>query len=527
MATVETPHGVGSGGDSGELAGFGYKQELDRSLGSFSSFAAGFSYISILTGVFELFGFGFLNAGPAVWWSWLVVLGGQMAVALCFAELAGQFPLAGSVYQWSKRIGTDFVSWMTGWILIIGSLVTVAAVAVAWQVVLPQVTTKFEFIGSSADAGTYLTPNGAKNAIILGAILVVFATIINMLGVKIMARINNIGVIAELIGSTILCILLIFHFSRGPGVVFHTLGTGTGHSWGYFGAFLIGGIMSAYVMYGFDTAGTLAEETNDPRRAAPPAIIRALITAAVIGGVLILFALMDVKNIGDKNIGLLGLPYIIKQALGNTTGNVFLVDSALAITVCTLAVCTACIRMLFSMARDGRLPFGSAIARVSGRAKVPIVPAIFVGVMSLILLAVNIANQSAFATLTSVAIIMFYLPYLAVTGSMLQRRLRGEWPRPEHGPYFNLGRWGLPVNIFAVVYGTLVAFEIAWPRAAVYGTKWYFRFGAYEFIGASFLIGCLYYFLVQRHKGDQVLAEHRAEVPALPGDRQPLGEMAP
>jgi urea carboxylase system permease len=522
MATVDAPR---SAGDSDELAGFGYKQELDRSLGSFSSFAAGFSYISILTGVFELFGFGFLNAGPAVWWSWLVVLAGQMAVALCFAELAGQFPLAGSVYQWSKRIGADFLSWMTGWILIIGSIVTVAAVAVAWQVVLPQVSTKFEFIGTSADAGSYLTPDGAKNAIILGAILVAFATIINMLGVKVMARINNIGVIAELIGSVILVVLLIFHFHRGPGVVTNTLGTGAGHSWGYFGAFLIGGIMSAYVMYGFDTAGTLAEETNDPRRAAPPAIIRALITAAVIGGLLIIFALMSVKNIHDKNIGLLGLPYIIKQALGNTAGNVFLVDSALAITVCTLAVCTACIRMLFSMARDGRLPGGASLARVSGRARVPIVPALFVGAMSLVLLAVNIANQSAFATLTSVAIIMFYLPYLAVTGSMLLKRLRGEWPRPEHGPYFNLGRWGLPINLFAVVYGTLIAFEIAWPRAAVYGTKWYFRFGAYEFIGASIIIGCLYYFLVQKRTPPEVLAEHRAQIATLPDER--LGEAAP
>jgi urea carboxylase system permease len=527
MATAEAPHSAGSGGDSDELAGFGYKQELDRSLGSFSSFAAGFSYISILTGVFELFGFGFNNAGPAVWWSWLVVLAGQMAVALCFAELAGQFPLAGSVYQWSKRIGSDFASWMTGWILIIGSIVTVAAVAVAWQVVLPQVTTSFQFVGSAADAGTYSTPNGAKNALILGAILVVFATVINMLGVKIMARINNFGVIAELIGSTILVILLIFHFQRGPGIVNHTLGTGVGHSWGYFGAFLIGGIMSAYVMYGFDTAGTLAEETNDPRRAAPPAIIRALITAAIIGALLILFALMSVKNIHDKNIGLLGLPYIIKQALGNTTGNVFLIDSAIAITVCTLAVCTACIRMLFSMARDGRLPAGSHLARVSGRARVPIIPALFVGFCSLALLGINLANQSAFLTLTSVAIIMFYLPYLAVTGSMLRRRLRGEWPRPEHGPYFNLGRWGLPVNIFAVVYGTLVAFEIAWPRSVVYGTKWYFRFGAYEFIGASFIVGCLYYFLVQTRKPPEVLAEHRAEVPVLAGEHTPLGEMAP
>ena len=524
MATVDTPQ-AGTGGDVGELAGFGYKQELDRSLGSFSSFAAGFSYISILTGVFELFGFGFANAGPAVWWSWLVVLGGQMCVALCFAELAGQFPLAGSVYQWSKRIGSDFTSWMTGWILIIGSIVTVAAVAVAWQVVLPQISTHLQFIGGAANAGTYSTPDGAKNALILGAILVVFATAVNMLGVRVMAAINNVGVTAELIGCSILVILLIFHFHRGPGVVGHTLGTGAGHSWGYFGAFLIGGIMSAYVMYGFDTAGTLAEETHDPRRAAPPAIIRALITAAILGGLLILFAVMDVKNIHDKNIGLLGLPYIVKQALGNTTGNVFLADSALAILVCTLAVCTACIRMLFSMARDGRLPGGASLARVSGRAKVPIVPALFVGFWSLVLLAVNLANQSAFLTLTSVAIIMFYLPYLAVTGSMLYRRTQGRWPRPDHGPYFSLGRFGFTINLIAVVYGTLVAFEIAWPRKAVYGTKWYFQFGAYEFVGLSFVFGCLYYFLVQRNKTDAMLAEHRAEIPTLPNER--LGDVAP
>jgi urea carboxylase system permease len=526
MATAEKPAST-TRGDSDELAQFGYKQELDRSLGSFSSFAAGFSYISILTGVFELFAFGFLNAGPAVWWSWLIVLAGQMCVALCFAEMAGQFPLAGSVYQWSKRIGSDITSWMTGWILIIGSIVTVAAVAVGWQVVLPQVTTKLQFVGSAADAGTYATPNGAKNALILGAILVVFATIICMLGVKTMARINNFGVAAELVGSTLLVILLVFHFTRGPSVVFHTLGTGQGHSWGYLGAFLIGGIMSAYVLYGFDTAGTLAEETNDPRKNAPPAILRALATAGLIGGLLILFALMAVDNIHDKNIGLLGLPFIIKQALGNTLGNIFLIDSAIAITVCALAVTTACIRMLFSMARDGRLPAGSHLARVSGRAKVPIIPALFVGFWALVLLAVNLANQQAFTALIGVAIIMFYLPYLGVTMPMLRRRFRGEWPRPEHGPYFNMGRWGKLVNVIAVVYGLIVAVNIAWPRSAVYGTHWYFRWAAVEFIGLSYIAGFAYYFLVQRHKGDQVLAEHRAEVPELPGEHVHLGEAAP
>src|ERR687884_2338378 len=112
--------------DSHELARFGYKQELDRSLGSFSSFAAGFSYISILTGVFQLFGLAFLFAGPAFFWSWPVVFVGQFLVALCFAELAGQFPLAGSVYQWSKQIARPFTSWFGGWILTVGAVVTLA-----------------------------------------------------------------------------------------------------------------------------------------------------------------------------------------------------------------------------------------------------------------------------------------------------------------------------------------------------------------------------------------------------------------
>jgi urea carboxylase system permease len=513
--------------DTSELAGFGYKQELDRSLGSFSSFAAGFSYISILTGMFELFGFGYGQAGPPMWWTWVIVLTGQMLVALCFAELAGQYPLAGSVYNWSKRVGSDFTAWMTGWVYIIGAFVTVAAVAVAWQVVLPQVTTSFEFVGGAADAGTYSTANGAKNALILGAILVIFATIINMLGVRVMATINNFGVLAELIGSSLLVILLLFHIHRGPQVIVHNLGLGAGHPWGYLGAFIIGGIMSAYVMYGFDTAGTLGEETNDPRRAAPPAILRALAAAGFLGACLLLLAMLDVKSVTDKNIGLLGLPYIVKQALGNTLGNIFLIDAAVAITVCTLAVETACIRLLFAMARDGRLPFGNAIARVSTARKVPIVPALATGIITLGILALNIANQSAFVALTGVAIIMFYLCYLGVTGPMLLRRIRGTWPKADHGPYFSLGRWGVLVNGLAVAYGALVAFDIAWPRAAVYGTAWYFKWAPYEFIGLTAILGAIWYFTVYAKKPIEVIAAHRADAQFDLHTPVVMGEMAP
>ena len=81
--------------DIQDLAAFGYKPVLDRTLGSFSSFAAGFSYISILTGVFQMFYVGYGAGGPAFYWTWPVVFLGQLAVALCFAELAAAVPALG------------------------------------------------------------------------------------------------------------------------------------------------------------------------------------------------------------------------------------------------------------------------------------------------------------------------------------------------------------------------------------------------------------------------------------------------
>jgi urea carboxylase system permease len=486
--------------DARDLARFGYRQELERSLGSFSSFAAGFSYISIMTGVFQLFGFGFANGGPAFIWSWPLVFVGQFAVALCFAELAGQFPLAGSVYQWSKRIASPATSWMAGWVIIVGSIVTAAAVAVAYQVILPQVSLGFEFVGGASDAGQTSTPAGAQNAIVLALGLIVFTTVINMVGVRVMAKINNFGVLVELCGSTVLVLILAAHIKRGPQVVDQTLSTGAGHSGGYLGAFLIASLMSAYVFYGFDTAGSLAEETLEPRRQAPRAILRALVAAFLIGGLLMLFGMMAVGSISDKQIGVLGLPYLVKSTLGNGLGDVFLICSAIAITVCCLAVQTAAIRLIFAMARDGRLPFGKALARVSPRSKTPVVPALLTGGLTIALLLINIGNQRVFTVLTSVAIILFYIPYLMVTGPVLLRRLRGQWPRAEHGAYFNLGRWGLAVNAFAVLYGLGMTINLAWPRPAVYGgDHWYYQWGAILFTAVIAAVGVGYYLI--KHRG--------------------------
>src|SRR6476661_5515932 len=197
--------------DNNDLASFGYRQELRRSMGSFSSFAAGFSYISILTGIFQMFYLGYGVAGPGFFWTWPFVLAGQLLVALCFAELASRFPLSGGVYQWAKFTGNPFLGWMTGWIYLACLIVTIGAVAMALQVSLPQISGSFQIIGTSADAKSV-----AINAILLGSILIVTSTIINARGIKLLAAINNIGVFTELVGIIILIVLLFLNRVRSP-----------------------------------------------------------------------------------------------------------------------------------------------------------------------------------------------------------------------------------------------------------------------------------------------------------------------
>src|SRR5581483_7093190 len=102
--------------DEADLARFGYRQELRRSLGVFSSFAVAFSYISPSTGIFTLFALGLTTIGGVFIWSWPIVAVGQLCIALGFAELASHYPVAGSVFQWTKYLAGKTYSWFAGWI---------------------------------------------------------------------------------------------------------------------------------------------------------------------------------------------------------------------------------------------------------------------------------------------------------------------------------------------------------------------------------------------------------------------------
>jgi len=308
-----------------------------------------------------------------------MVFAGQIMAALCFAELAARYAVAGSIYNWSKRLGRPTTAWLAGWMMFTASVVTISAVVLAYQITLPQIWDGFQIYGDGTGENDF-----AVNAVILGTVLIVFTTLVNALGVKLMARINSAGVFIELVAAVLLVVLLAVNIVNPPTVLFPTQGLGESDSAGYLGAFLVAALASAYVMYGFDTASSLGEETMDPRRTAPAAILRAIIASFVIGGLILLFAILAAPDLADPEIGTAGLQYIVLAVLGTTIDKIFLVTVVIAITVCALAVHTAAIRMMFAMARDNALPSGSVLAKVHPVYKTPLVPAVIIGVVAVL-----------------------------------------------------------------------------------------------------------------------------------------------
>src|SRR6476660_6671621 len=202
--------------DEDDLARFGYKQELRRSLGVFSSFAVAFSYISPSTGIFALFFLGLTTIGGVFFWSWPIVALGQFIIALTFAELSSHYPVAGSVFQWTKYLSGRTYSWFAGWIYLFAGIITVTSVCVTLPLAL---------IPAFNNMGWNLAQSHTNQRYI-AVITLIAITLLNIFGVNLVALINNTGVLFEILGMVVFAfVLALFHHHQSVGVIFDTGGT--------------------------------------------------------------------------------------------------------------------------------------------------------------------------------------------------------------------------------------------------------------------------------------------------------------
>jgi urea carboxylase system permease len=446
VSAVAPEHTATNASDAQDLASFGYKQELHRTLGLFSSFAAAFSYISPSTGIFTLFAFGLTTLGGVFIWSWPIVALGQIIVALNFAEVSSHYPVAGSVFQWTKYLAGRPFAWFTGWIYIFAGILTVTAVVV---------TIPLTVLPALDNMGWHVNAGALHDQIWVAAITLVVITILNIFSVKLVATVNNTGVFFEIIGMVVFAIvMLIVHHHQSISVV-----TNSGGIHVTLPAFFAAMFMSLFVIYGFDTASTLSEETHDPRRHAPHAVLLSVGGAFVIGGIFLVALLMAIPNLSTAIKAGWGPAQIIDANFSKFWATVYLLVVTAAIFVCCMAIMAATVRLCFGMARDNRLPASRALARVHPKLRTPIWSCIAVAVVA----AIPMLKYAGAGIVAIAATAMIYLSYFLGNIAIMWARTRG-WPK-AHAP-FRLGHWGMLVNILALAWGGSMLVNFAWPRAA-------------------------------------------------------------
>jgi amino acid transporter len=517
MSSGDAPAGTQvSGGherDIADLARFGYKQELKRGLGLFSSFAVAFSYISPSTGIFTLFALGLTTLGGVFIWTWPVVALGQFIIALNFAEVSSHYPVAGSVFQWTKYLANRSYSWFTGWIYLFAGIITVTAVVATLPLALiPALNGLGWHSLNAASLGTQE---------VVALITLVVITVLNIYGVKLVALINNTGVVFEILGMFVFALVLMaFHNHQGFKVVTNSAGFHVNGS-----TFLAAMFMSLFVIYGFDTASTLAEETRDPRRNAPKAVLFSVFGAFIIGGVFLLGALVAIPHLGTAVKDGYGPAQIIEANFPTAFATLYLFVVSAAIFVCCLSILAATIRLCFGMARDNQLPFSGPLARVSPTLHTPIWTCIVIALIS----AIPFIKYAGVGIIAIAATGMIYLSYFL--GNLVIMRARvGGWPKVR-AP-FGLGRWGLLVNVLGLVYGGAMIINFAWPRVASNPSPK--QTAGLLSLGLGFLngipilwtvaifialIGALYYLFVGRTKtfAPVIAPSPDDDLPAVPG----------
>ena len=467
MTHSSTPSG------SESVAAYGYTDTLERATGRFASFAVAFAFVSIATGIFTTYGSVLNTSGPLGIWTWPIVIVGQLAVALLLGSLAARIPVTGYAYQWVSRLANPILGWITGWVSF--TFLAIVVVAVDYTVASTVVPALFDFTGTPA-TGFLIT----AGVLVLQALLVGLST-------KWTERVNNFAVTAELIGMIALVVLLFVVgviarklsvgnlFSRGdiPAEGYWDLGTATSA-----GPWMLGFLLGAFTIVGFESAANLAEETKRPEIVVPRAMWQAVLASGVLG---FLFLLVVTAAVNDPTaLAQSGTPIadVIRDILGSFVGTALLILVAIAIFACGLVILMSGVRLVWAMSRDRRFPGWQVLHKVSPHFGTPLNATVVMTVISAVILGLFSTSTDALFKLFSAATLLPAIIY-AIT-VVLYIATRRRLPASSG---FSLGRWELPVLVVAVAW---LVFELSLFRDASFRDPWLYA-AVMVAIGAVYL----------------------------------------
>src|SRR5215212_1330222 len=458
--------------DARQLAALGYESHFSRTMSLAANFSLGFTYLSPLVGVYTLFAFVVATGGPAAFWTYPVAMAGQFLVALIFAEVLSQYPIAGGPYPWALRLWGRRYAWITGWMYMWALLITIAGVAYGAG------------LFAAALFGVEASPGWD---IVVALILLAIASAINFSGTKNLSRAVTGGFAAEIIGvAAIGLYLILFRRENSFGVLFDTFGTQGDGS--YLPAFLAAGLGAVFLFFGFEACGDLAEEVPNASRSVP----RATLLTILVGGSMAILAMLGfilaVPNIGAVISGKDADPIgtVLGDAFGTVGSKVALVIALIAFLSCTLSLQAAASRMIYSYARDRVVVGSGLLGRFSERLHIPPVATAAAVIIPVLVVLVFGSSPQALTYIISFAVLAIYVAFQLVVFAALVARLRGWKPAGK----WTLGRWGPVVNAAALVYGVAAAINLAYPRTP--GAPWYANYSVLLGTGVVLFVGLLY-----------------------------------
>ncbi len=465
--------------DDRNLERFGYHPELKRELGPLSSFALSFSVISVTTGLFANYGDGLRAAGPAFIWTWLIVGCGQFVVALVFARLARSIPLSGYAYQWTRHLAGPRAAWWAGWMMVVQFLTGLPGVCYA--------------------LANYLVPytglkhsQGSVVVLTLGALVVI--ALINHFGIRLASRVNYISVAAEILGTGAVGLILL-----EVVVVRRT------HPWGfllshpqqpsgfhYLGAFAFSSVMSAWTLTGFEGAANMAEETRQPERRVPAAILYSEVSSVVLGFLVLVgftLAIPSLDSIAGHSTPLVAImaAYFPPLLIHSVMLFVFI-----SIFACALANMTTLTRMVWAMARDQQIPASRWLARVNKNR----VPANAIWAVTL-LSGLFVLWAKAEIVITGTATLAGYITYFLVVGGTL-----GNPNQPAGNSRQAESKRPIPraLSLIALVWLAILLAMLSLPRSA-------WRNSAAALTAAA--VGAIYFFFAAPTAAARAAAQDR------------------
>jgi amino acid permease (GABA permease) len=448
--------------DEQRLHEMGYAQELRRRMSGFSNFAVSFTIISILSGCLTLYGYGMNTGGPAVIvWGWPFIGIMVLFVGLSMAEVCSSYPTAGGLYYWAAKLaprnGAAW-SWFTGWFNFLGQVAVTAGIDFGAAFFL----TAF----LNLQWGYPATPG---YTILVYAGILLLHGILNQFGVRLVALLNDISVWWHLLGVLIIVGVLAFAPSHHQSArfVFTHIVNNTGWPSTFY-VVLLGLLLAQYTFTGYDASAHMTEETHNAARSGPRGIVMSIVVSLFAGWVLLIGVTFAIQHYSAEVSSSTGVPpaQIFIDAVGLTGGKLLLLIAIGAQLFCGMSSVTANSRMIYAFSRDGALPGSAFWHRVNKRTRTP-TNAIWLAAAGAFILGLPyLWNPTAYAAVTSIAVIGLYIAYVLPT---LLRLRQGE--NSQRGPW-HLGRWSYVVGWIAVVWVAIITILFMLPTVSpVTGTN--------------------------------------------------------